>query len=359
MPRTGSFPLSVAVDLLQAFGHPGQVLLDPFCGKGTSLLAGRLLGLHPFGLDIAPEAIHCSRAKIDEVTLDEVTEYVDNLYLGSGHDEAPADVRSLFSPTTLRQLLSIRRTLLSESTEPGKKQSRANMALAATLGILHGHADYSLSISSAHAYSMAPGYVTKFAREHGLKKPRRSVKRCLKEKLKRVIKDPLPAVRMGGVVHADVLDIADALRPIRGEVDIVLTSPPYLDSQTYAKDNWLRLWYLGYDYRKLHSKYLHTSSLSRYSTSIEAAFDQIREMLRPGGACVCVIGDVRQRSTGQMVNTSLLVARAMNRVGLKPVACTQTRVKNQRRYLHALSGTNGHKSYARYERVLVAQKPRG
>jgi site-specific DNA-methyltransferase (adenine-specific) len=223
MPRTGSFPLGVAIELIQTYGQRGQVLLDPFCGKGTSLLAGRLLGLHPFGLDIAPEAIHCSRAKLDRVSLAEVRAYVDELELSSVDICAtPPDIKALFHASTLRELLSVREKLIGESRIAGKRQAQANMVLAATLGILHGHAEYSLSISSAHAYSMAPSYVRRFAREHGLRKPRRALKKCLDSKLERVLRDPLPVTTMGGVAHADVMNITSALRSIRGDVDLTL-----------------------------------------------------------------------------------------------------------------------------------------
>jgi DNA modification methylase len=44
MSRTGSFPLHVAYSLLRKYTQPPAVVFDPFCGKGTSLLAARLLG---------------------------------------------------------------------------------------------------------------------------------------------------------------------------------------------------------------------------------------------------------------------------------------------------------------------------
>jgi DNA modification methylase len=69
MSRTGSFPLSLALSLVDRHSLPGETVLDPFCGKGTTLLAARLLGRKAFGMDVAPEAVICTAAKLSAVTL--------------------------------------------------------------------------------------------------------------------------------------------------------------------------------------------------------------------------------------------------------------------------------------------------
>lgn len=43
---------------------PGQTVLDPFCGSGTVMLEAYLNGLHGYGLDIHPLAVHIARAKV-------------------------------------------------------------------------------------------------------------------------------------------------------------------------------------------------------------------------------------------------------------------------------------------------------
>lgn len=47
-------PLSALVPLVEAFSRPGHVILDPFCGSGSSLLAAKLLGRRYIGFDIDP-----------------------------------------------------------------------------------------------------------------------------------------------------------------------------------------------------------------------------------------------------------------------------------------------------------------
>jgi hypothetical protein len=165
MSRTGSFPLRVAYNLLERYAHQHSVILDPFCGKGTTLLAARMLGHSAYGLDIAPEAVICSLAKLVEVNPHDLTEYLNSLPINhSFHDKMPKWINIFFHPFTLRQILNIRNRLIKDykSRDP-QKSANAVFILAILLGILHGHSSLSLSIASAHAFSMAPAYVSKFA----------------------------------------------------------------------------------------------------------------------------------------------------------------------------------------------------
>lgn len=53
-------PVSESVELLRRFGRPGQVVLDPFAGAGTTLVAAKALGMHAVGVEIDED--HCQRA---------------------------------------------------------------------------------------------------------------------------------------------------------------------------------------------------------------------------------------------------------------------------------------------------------
>jgi site-specific DNA-methyltransferase (cytosine-N4-specific) len=48
--------------------EPGHLLLDPFCGSGTSLIEGLALGGNAIGVDASPMAVYLSEAKIAALT---------------------------------------------------------------------------------------------------------------------------------------------------------------------------------------------------------------------------------------------------------------------------------------------------
>lgn len=363
MSRTGSFPLHIAYNLLKTYGAKNCIVLDPFCGKGTALLAAQMLGFSAYGLDIAPEAVICSSAKLTGIKIQGLRKYIEALRLEKiAIRGVPSSVRVFFHPSTLSQILSIRKSLLSNlNCESEQIQAHANFSLACLLGILHGHASYSLSLPCAHAYSMAPGYVAKYAIKHGLKAPERDVKDCLIKKATRCLRVDLPKpikheVKVGSALHCTKI-----YPGLVGKVDIIITSPPYLNAQTYAKDNWLRLWLLGHDYKTLQPNYIETGSVQLYKKYMTGVFGELFRMLKPYGKLICIAGDVRSRNGNSdgIFKTGIFLDQLCRgrQIGFRVEKREKHKVLSKLRYFHALNGTNGHTKHDLVEREFVALKP--
>src|SRR5208283_4810186 len=47
-------PISVLMQLIEAFSSPGDLILDPFAGSGSTLFAARMLGRHWQGIELDP-----------------------------------------------------------------------------------------------------------------------------------------------------------------------------------------------------------------------------------------------------------------------------------------------------------------
>lgn len=366
MSRTGSFPLRVAYNLLKEYGKRQTIVFDPFCGKGTTLLAARMLGYHAYGMDIAPEAVICTLSKLVDTNLESVHRYIKTLSLNNQTlANVPNDILNFFHPSTLKQILSIRDRLIRDVRSKNKnRRANAHFVLANLLGILHGHASYSLSIPSAHAYSMSPAYVAKFAMKHGLKAPIRDVRSCLAEKISRCLSIPPPnsvefAIKLGSALHCTTM-----FPELVGKVQLILTSPPYLNAQTYAKDNWLRLWLLGYDYKAIRNDYIETGSINRYENYMEQVFKEIYIMMKSGGRLICIAGDVRLNNHNgsglyKIFQTGTFLAElcGTKEIGFKIERYEVHNVPSNNRYFHALNGSNGHSKRDLVERVFVARKP--
>lgn len=50
----------------QVYFHPGDIVLDPFCGSGTTLVQANELGLHAIGIDISAFNILLSKVKVEK-----------------------------------------------------------------------------------------------------------------------------------------------------------------------------------------------------------------------------------------------------------------------------------------------------
>ena len=64
------FPESVASNFIEFFTKPGQVVLDPFLGTGSTLIATKQLGRHGIGVEVYDKYTKMSKKRIKEFTGD-------------------------------------------------------------------------------------------------------------------------------------------------------------------------------------------------------------------------------------------------------------------------------------------------
>src|SRR5687768_2992097 len=78
-PYFAMFPESFVQKQLLAYTRPGDQVLDPFCGRGTTILEGLLNDRRTIGSDINPVAVCVAGAKADVPRPDEVSLRIDAL----------------------------------------------------------------------------------------------------------------------------------------------------------------------------------------------------------------------------------------------------------------------------------------
>lgn len=286
--RLGSFPPELAHYFIQRYSNPGDTVLDPFSGKGTAPLEASLSNRVAIANDVAPDAYTLTRAKLQPHSVEEVEERMRELemdYEKGDLRKANEDVKIFFSEYTLRQLVYLRDELGDSSLD--------NFIKSIILGILHGKGELALSLPMTHAYSMSPSYVERYAEEHNLEKPERNVFKCTVKKAKRVLEDGLPDKKGGFSYQEEILN----LNLDRGSADLIVTSPPYYDALTYAWDNWLRLWFLGYDYKKVREDLLQTADEEKYESHMTRTLERLYNWLSEDSVCVLVLGDVTKTVT--------------------------------------------------------------
>lgn len=72
-PYPAKFPPQLPNAILEKFGKKGQVVLDPFCGSGTTLVEARLLGFNAIGVDVNGLSSLLSKVKSTPLSDDEIT----------------------------------------------------------------------------------------------------------------------------------------------------------------------------------------------------------------------------------------------------------------------------------------------
>ena len=112
-PYYTMFPLQFPWDVL-ADASPGDWVLDPFCGRGTTLFAARIRGLGAVGLDVNPVAVVLATAKLKSAKPEAVAHLCERLLEDDGgpsHQPAGVFWDLAYNETTLRQICVLRERL--------------------------------------------------------------------------------------------------------------------------------------------------------------------------------------------------------------------------------------------------------
>ncbi len=306
-----SFPAALAHAFIARYSRPGDVVLDPFAGRGTVPLQADAEGRIGVGNDLNPFAHLLTAAKVEPATPAEARTRLARLRLAwpavaprwlilaaaiqldprsGGPVPVPAEVALAFHPTTFGQLLYVRDALdLDDHVD--------RFLAAAITGILHGKSASYLSEIMPNTFSMAPRYVRDFAARTEFRSAERDVFACLGAKLNRLYRAPLPPAS-GIALLGDARDAgqraAVALRA-RGMPDrarLVVTSPPYLRVVKYGYYNWLRTWFLGFDSQAIDATLDDAHRRAPYLVFLREVLHGLRRALTDDAVVVMVVGDV-------------------------------------------------------------------
>lgn len=295
------FPPRIPHVLIRWLTRPGDVVYDPFAGRGTTPMEACRLGRVGLGSDANPLAYILTAAKVNPPARDEAHDRIEELRdtcRPGDPGDAPDSIRMLYHPRVLGQLLWLR-----EEIQGACRTDRFLMALL--LGILHanytpGRPVRGLSISMPNTFSMSPGYVRQYIKDHKLVPPEVDVFDLLNKKLARMALPRSEAVR-GQAWQQDARDpISDRLRQTPAK--LVFTSPPYLSVISYGKYNWIRLWMLKQEPKEVDRKLMATGSLSKYLAFIRTVLENLRNAVREDGYLCLMIGDVKGQSNGKITN---------------------------------------------------------
>lgn len=172
-PYYTMFPLSFPLRVLTGRAGPRDWVLDPFCGRGTTNFAARLLGLRSVGVDTNRVAVALTQAKLADATADKVVEAAKRILQKRTSTVAVPKGefwRRAFHPNVLEPLCRLREALLGDSRSDARVLLRAIL-----LGALHGprtkQEPSHLSNQCPRTYAPKPDYAVRFWKKHRFAPP--------------------------------------------------------------------------------------------------------------------------------------------------------------------------------------------
>lgn len=317
-PYFAMFPETFAERWIGELTKPGEVVLDPFSGRGTTALTAVLMKRRAVACDVNDVAYCLTGAKTHAPSLPVLRRRLTRLENGFNsrawrtRGAACSEfLRLAYHSRTLEQLLYLRAALA------WKENDTDRMVAALVLGSLHGEADKSQSYFSnqmPRTISTKPRYSVRFWKKRGLVAPHRDVFDILRKRADfRYASEPPRGECV--VLHRDMRDLPWLYANWPSPIRCVVTSPPYFDVTNFEEDQWLRLWFLGGPPRPTTGR-LSTDDrhgyLAKYCSFLTDMWRTLGRVVARKGHVVIRIGSTRLRPD-KLVKILVGTSRVMER----------------------------------------------
>lgn len=302
----------------------GDVVFDPFMGRGTTLLEAALLGRVPWGNDVNPLSRVLVEARLAPPTMAEIDERLDEYEASpqaladpGAESGEPEGLDAFYHEETLGALRALRARYTRQELDPVD----AWLRMVAT-NRLTGHSSGFFSVRTMppnQAVSVATQ--KKLNAKHERVPPLRDVRAILARKSRSLLRDCDLATRAELARAASAARFfehdARALETVPdASVHLIVTSPPFLNVVDYAADNWLRCWFNGLDVAKVAERITCAGRADAWQDFVKGVMLEFERVLAPGAWAVFEVGEVRG---GKLLLEELVLPAAME-AGLRAVA---------------------------------------
>jgi DNA methylase len=273
---------------IERLTRPGDTVYDPFAGRGTTPLQAALMGCRPLGNDINPLSEMLVQPRLEPVPLHAVAQRLRSLTAGESAD-GDDELTVFFHPETLGRIRALRAWLL-QRTSTGELDPIDRWIRMVALNRLTGHSPGFFSV-----YTLPPNQAASLASQRKINEkrgqipPARDVDAIIIKKSRGLLADGSPRPHPPALFMTGPADRTPLLKD--NSVDLVVTSPPFLDIVDYEGDNWLRCWFAGIDPREV--KIDRHRGVADWEAFVRRVFVELARVMRPDGMVAFEVGEVR------------------------------------------------------------------
>lgn len=270
---------------IERLTEPGDTVYDPFSGRGTTALQAALMRRQPVANDINPLSKILLLPRLSPPTLQEVGERLDEINW-SFADDIDEGLLTFFHQQTLNEIYALR-AYLNNKTETDNVDDWIRMV---AINRLTGHSSGFFSV-----YTLPPNQAVSIERQKKINEkrqqtpPLRDVKAIILKKSRSLLRQFKTIGAVSPIVGSAPSHKTDYITS--DSVDLVVTSPPFLDIVQYAQDNWLRCWFAGINAEKVPIS-MH-KTVESWTEFTRDTLKELCRVVKSGGHIAYEVGEVR------------------------------------------------------------------
>lgn len=282
---------------IDRFTQENDLVYDPFAGRGTTAIEGALGGNRVATNDVNPLTTYFTRPRLEFPSIAEIEARLEQIPRKTSSD-SELDLSMFYQQETLEEILSLREYLQHRESSRETDSIDRWIRMAAT-NRLTGHSPGFFSV-----YSLPPNQavsqvsqirinekrsqVPTYKDTHALiiKKSRQLQKGMTLDQISRLQEASKSAIYLNS-------DAASTPELEDNSVQLIVTSPPFLDVVQYSDDNWLRGWFNSIDMTSVASKITMSKTLDQWNAKMGSVFDELFRVTKPGGHLTFEVGEVR------------------------------------------------------------------
>jgi len=273
---------------IDIFTKEGDVIYDPFAGRGTTLVEAALMGRNIVCNDVNPLSAILTKPRLKIPSIDEISNRLDEIAFEPL--EADIDLSMFFDKKTEYEVVSLKNKLVNSDVDNWIRMVSTNRLTGHSAGFFSG---YTLPPNQATSQKSQKSINDRL----GIVPPYKNTKEIILKKSKSLLRNINSKLRsdLRKISSSAVFSSLDSRRTSHisdNSINLTVTSPPFLNIVRYADDNWLRCWFNGIDVSDVESKISLCRTVESWSELMSSVFDELYRVTVPGGWVAFEVGEV-------------------------------------------------------------------
>lgn len=282
---------------IKRFTSPGDIIYDPFAGRGTTAVEAALMGRRIASNDANPLSEILTKPRLSPPETRAVQQRLTTIPIVPS-SKADIDLSMFYHPGTEAEIVSLR-DYLQERQARGDEDDIDRWIRMVATNRLTGHSPGFFSVYTFPPNQAVSAESQVKINERRQQKPEyRDTKQIILRKTASLLaKVSLPQrVNLTEAARSAIFITGDA-RETPGlptaSVQLTVTSPPFLDIVEYASDNWLRCWFNCLDSHEIGHRITMAKTVAGWTSIMGAVFHELARVTSRGGWVAFEVGEIR------------------------------------------------------------------